>query len=202
MVAGQPSGLWLWLNPFTSPFVLAETRPTPCTVPSTCPLVKVVIFGPARELGGGTNSSRWWCWRIVLRWKKSCWKSCSNVGSESEPRQSRFHSRPLKANIYTDVKTHVAFGEDAYQKRAMPLIPMQALIPYIYVLTNNSFIDFIKERQRERERGGRVRKGEWERKRETKSVHCLFTPTFTRPCFLAPFSFFLHWGVGMGVFTV
>lgn len=51
MVAGQPTGLWLWLNPFTSPFVLAETTPTPCTVPSTCPLVKVAIFGPASELG-------------------------------------------------------------------------------------------------------------------------------------------------------
>lgn len=57
------------------------------------------------------------------------------------------------------MKTHVAFGEDAYQKRAVPLVPVKALIPYIYVLTNNSFIDFIKERQREREskRRGRER---------------------------------------------
>lgn len=108
-----------------------------------------------------------------------------------------------------DVKTHVAFGEDAYQKRAMPLVPVEALIPYIYVLPNNSFIDFIRERGGEREResvsvneGERAYesdgKGEGEKKdrgrereRETKSVHCLFTPTFPRPSFLAPF-YFLH----------
>lgn len=58
------------------------------------------------------------------------------------------------------MKTHVAFGEDAYQKRAMPLVPVEALIPYIYVLPNNSFIDFIKERQRERERKRRGRERE------------------------------------------
>ena len=68
----------------------------------------------------------------------------------------------------------------------MPLVPVEALIPYIYVLANNSFIDFIKKRESERE--GR-RKGEGE-KRETKSFHCLFTPTFLRPSFLAPFYFF------------
>lgn len=92
------------------------------------------------------------------------------------------------------MKTHVAFGEDAYQKRAVPLVPVKALIPYIYVLTNNSFIDFIKERQRERERKekgeGEREESERERERETKSVHCLFTPTFPRPSSLAPFYFF------------
>ena len=51
MVAGQPTGLWLWLNPFTSPLVLAETTATACTAPSTWPLVKVAMVGPARELG-------------------------------------------------------------------------------------------------------------------------------------------------------
>lgn len=62
------------------------------------------------------------------------------------------------------MKTHVAFGEVAYQKRAVTLVPVEALIPYIYVLPNNSFIDFIKERLREKreegERDRREREGE------------------------------------------
>lgn len=89
--------------------------------------------------------------REIQEWQnkkiKSC-KSWSKLGSETKPCRSWFRSRPIRANIYTDVKTHVALGEDAYQKRAVPSVPVDALIPYIYVLPNNSFIDFIKERQR------------------------------------------------------
>lgn len=109
------------------------------------------------------------------------------------PKPSRwwrgFRSRPIKAGIYNDLKTHVAFGEDTYQKGALPLVPVEALIPYIYVPANNSFIDFIKKQRVERrEEKGRVTE---ERERETRSVHCLFTPTFLRPiAFLASLSLF------------
>lgn len=159
MVAGHPAGLWLWFNPFTSPFVLAETTPTPCTVPSTCPLVKVAIFGPASELGW-VQQQQMVMVESRFTLEKSWWKSWSKFGSETKPYQGWFRSRPIKASIYNDLKTHEAFGEDAYQKRAVPLVPVEALIPYIYVLTNNSFIDFIKEREKEREEegGGRERR--------------------------------------------
>ena len=55
MVAEQPAGLWLWLNPFTRPLVVAT--PTTCPVPSTCPFVKVAIFGPPMSCGDSDSSS-------------------------------------------------------------------------------------------------------------------------------------------------
>lgn len=82
------------------------------------------------------------------------------MSSDLVPKPSRwwrgFRSRPIKAGIYNDLKTHVAFGEDTYQKGALPLVPVEALIPYIYVPANNSFIDFIKNRgwKGEKRRGG------------------------------------------------
>lgn len=91
------------------------------------------------------------------------------------------------------MKTHVAFGEDAYQKRAMPLVPVEALIPYIYVLPNNSFIDFIKretERKRDREGGGRERE---ERGREKDQERSLSIYTHVPSSqLLGTLFFFLH----------
>lgn len=74
----------------------------------------------------------------------------------------------------------------------MPLVPVEALIPYIYVLPNNSFIDFIKERDREKEKKGEgEREREREGERETKSFTVYLHPrSFPRPSFLAPFYFF------------
>lgn len=148
MVAGQPIGLWLWLwpwlNPFTSPFVLAETTPTPCTVPSTCPLVKVAIVGPASEFGWVQTSSdggewrRMWRRRIVFasRWiykkrrkkrkkeKRFFESSFQNLVPNPSRRASAGSAPVPSKTIFTLVKTHVALGENTHIKRApMPTVP-------------------------------------------------------------------------------
>ena len=82
------------------------------------------------------------------------------------------------------------------------------MIPYIYVLPNNSFIDFIKkerEKRREGEGGGREKR-ERERGREREREKPRAFTVYLHPRSFVPASWhpfiFLHRGVGMGVFSV
>lgn len=70
--------------------MLAETTPTPCTVPSTCPLVKVAIFGPASELGWVQQQQMVVVVENRLRLKKIIKKNAgASLGQNSVPRSSR-----------------------------------------------------------------------------------------------------------------
>lgn len=74
----------------------------------------------------------------------------------------------------------------------MPLVPVEALIPYIYVLPNNSFIDFIKkerEKKRKGEGGGREKR-ERGRERKPRAFTVYLHPRSFVPASWHPFIFF------------